>query len=243
MKRVAIMLLAAALLATPVSCKRHSDDGTSPDARALPALDLRDDTQNLLLTWIDAKGDFHTSMAVPDVPLEGRDAVRVVVTTKDDGAATELVYVANLTQKKPDGSYMVGTMTRAEWDAVAERRRAPKLAEAAPHAQTPPKADDSLPQLPGDGPTKVTVIIYGASWCGPCHEAQAHLKKKGVPVVFHDIEKEESAAAEMQKKLARAGMHGGSIPVIDVGGKLLVGYSESALDSALAQASQNGTPM
>lgn len=77
------------------------------------------------------------------------------------------------------------------------------------------------------------VIIYGASWCGPCHQAQAYLKKRGVPFVEKDIEDDPGAAAEMQKKLQRAGIRGGSIPVIDVKGKILVGFSPGAVDAAL----------
>jgi hypothetical protein len=37
----------------------------------------------------------------------------------------------------------------------------------------------------------------------------------------------------MQAKLASAGMHGGSIPVMDVKGKLLIGFAERAVDRAL----------
>ena len=41
----------------------------------------------------------------------------------------------------------------------------------------------------------------------------------------------------MQEKLAKAGRRGGSIPVIDVRGQILVGYSRSELDRAIAKAS------
>ena len=40
----------------------------------------------------------------------------------------------------------------------------------------------------------------------------------------------------MQAKLASAGIRGGSIPVIDVKGKVLVGFDERAMDRALGQA-------
>ncbi len=85
------------------------------------------------------------------------------------------------------------------------------------------------------------MIIYGASWCHPCHEAQAYLKSKGVAVVMKDIEEDPGAAAEMRQKLERSGQRGGSIPVIDVKGQILVGYSSGALDRTLARA-QAGAP-
>ena len=48
----------------------------------------------------------------------------------------------------------------------------------------------------------------------------AYLKQRKVPAIEKDIEQDPTAAAEMQAKLARAGAHGGSIPVIDVKGKI-----------------------
>jgi glutaredoxin len=87
-----------------------------------------------------------------------------------------------------------------------------------------------------------TVIVYGASWCGACHEAVAYMKKRHIPVVEKDIEADEGAAKEMQKKLARAGVRGGSIPVIDVNGKILVGFEAHALESAV-RAATGGTAL
>jgi hypothetical protein len=65
---------------------------------------------------------------------------------------------------------------------------------------------------------------------------QSYLRSKRVPFVDKDIEKDRDAAREMQAKLAKAGRSGGSIPVIDVHGKILVGFSPSAMDAALGQA-------
>jgi hypothetical protein len=40
----------------------------------------------------------------------------------------------------------------------------------------------------------------------------------------------------MQKKLKAANMQGSSIPVLDVGGTILKGFSTTSIDQALAQA-------
>ena len=80
------------------------------------------------------------------------------------------------------------------------------------------------------------MTIYGASWCKPCHEAQAYLKARGVAVNFKDIDDSDAARSEMQGKLQRAGLGGASIPVIDVMGQILIGYSPRALDRALESA-------
>src|SRR5262249_61359928 len=92
-----------ALAAAPACSHKSNDDGTTPTAaRSLPPLVLKDDTPDLLLTWIDSKGEAHVEMRPADVPAEGRAMVRVVVSDRDDGTR-ELVYVADLTKKRDDG--------------------------------------------------------------------------------------------------------------------------------------------
>jgi len=59
---------------------------------------------------------------------------------------------------------------------------------------------------------------------------------KGVRVTMKDIEEEPGANAEMRQKLSSAGLSGASIPVLDVGGTILVGFSTSAVDRALERA-------
>ena len=67
------------------------------------------------------------------------------------------------------------------------------------------------------------------------------MKKQGAKVVEHDIEKEPRYAKEMQTKLKRVGKRGGSIPVIDVGGVIMQGYSPGALRRAVTRAKGSGT--
>ena len=101
----------------------------------------------------------------------------------------------------------------------------------------PPKAAGSQPAA-----GNVVAIIYGAEWCKPCHDAARYLKQRGVTVVDKDIEANEVAANEMRQKLARAGRGGASIPVIDVMGQILVGFSPAALDRAI-EAAKNTKPL
>jgi glutaredoxin len=227
----------AALVAS--GCKRQSSDELAQDNeaekdKALHPLSLTDDTPDLLLTWIDGRGDAHVAKKPADVAPEGRERVRVVVTTKEDGMRS-VFYVANLNAKNPDGTYVVSTMPRNEWDALIAQRR---QAFAAPAASDNPSNEPEAPPSKGaTRPVSFTVIVYGASWCGACHQAVAYLKQHKVPVIEKDIEQDPSAQSEMQAKLARAGVHGGSIPVIDVKGKILIGFEPHTLDAAVRGAS------
>ncbi len=218
-------------------CREHPDDGTTPTAAAdLPALAIHDDSPNLMLTWIDERGGTHVEMHPADVPSSSRDLVRVVVSDKEDGTR-DLFYVVDLSKKDAAGGYTARTMRRRDWEALLEKRRLEHVAKTAP----PPPASGSgaaagAPPRQAPPAGGVAVIIYGASWCHPCHEAAAYLKSKGVPFVMKDIEESEAARVEMQDKLANIGRRGGSIPVIDVRGEILVGFSAAALDRALAKA-------
>ncbi len=225
--------LALALTGCP---KKKGDDPSAP------AITVKDDSQGLLLTWIDEKGNFHVEQKVTDVPLVGRDAVRVVDPEKDDGTHEGKVYVADLRIKSPDGTYPVQAMTRADFDKLAVARReklGPTLASAAPSASasaapTTTSTGGGGAHDPGTG--RPPVIIYGASWCGACHEAAAYLRRKGIPYVEKDVEKDSGANDEMKAKLRRFGLPNGSIPVIDVRGKVMVGFDPTEVDEALGKA-------
>ena len=245
MKRLtrALFVLVVCLLA--FACRRSADPNdpkpvtAEPKAATLPPLSVKADSPNLLLTWIDDKGDFHVVQKPSEVPVEGRKSVRVVQADKEAGTG-ELVYVANLAETAPDGSYRLKTLTRAQWDERGASRRKARLEALAPSAAPPPAvsaaANGPGKQAPPSGGSKVVAIIYGADWCKPCHAAQSYLEAHGVTVVHKDIESSEAAQAEMRQKLARAGKGGASIPVIDIKGQILVGYSPAALDQAIRTA-------
>jgi glutaredoxin len=131
-------------------------------------------------------------------------------------------------------------MSRREWEGVVEKRReaylgklAPRTAAPVPSGQPGPTPQPPATAAPVSG---LVVIIYGASWCKPCHQAADHLKSKGIQYVMKDVDESREVAIEMQQKLEKAGRRGGSIPVIDVRGQILVGYSRSELDRAVAKA-------
>ena len=110
----------------------------------------------------------------------------------------------------------------------------PTLANAGPPPSS--SAPDTDPGVTKPA-TRAVVIIYGAEWCGACHEAARYLRKKGIAYVEKDIEKDPTAAREMQQKLAKSGLQTSSIPVLDVRGKMIIGFNPAEVESAL------GTPL
>ncbi|MBN2359887.1 MAG: glutaredoxin family protein [Deltaproteobacteria bacterium] len=80
-----------------------------------------------------------------------------------------------------------------------------------------------------------SVVLYSAPWCGFCKQARAYLKGRGVPFVERDVEASAAAGRELDAKLRAAGAAGAGVPVIDVGGQLVLGFDRPRIDEALAR--------
>lgn len=75
-----------------------------------------------------------------------------------------------------------------------------------------------------------SVILYSAGWCGYCQQAKRHLRTAGVPYELRDVDV-PAAKAEL---IAKTGAKG--IPLLDVGGRVLRGYSAGSYDQFLQEA-------
>ncbi len=212
-------------LSCALSCDRKPAPGDSPEpsAQKAPDFSVGPDTQGVLFTWVDDKGSFHLAESAADVPAPARKQVRVVVDGKSVGSA-QYVYVADLTEIH-EGKYPIMSMPRAEWESIGKAGREQQVAQLRPKDE--PSAQGQLTDL------QVDAIIYGADWCKPCHLAEDYLKSKGKKVIKKDIEEDPKAAEEMQGLLKSAGLSGSSIPVLNVGGTILRGFSAKAIDAAL----------
>jgi glutaredoxin-like YruB-family protein len=73
------------------------------------------------------------------------------------------------------------------------------------------------------------VTIYTATWCGFCHAAKDYFDKKGVKYDDRDVEHDPKYMMEAVNKSGQRG-----IPVIDIDGKIIIGFDRPAIDAALA---------
>ena len=217
----------------PLACsnseiKTQDKDGQSTPQQELPSADflISAMTQGVLFTWVDKDGSFAITESRDDIPDFARSTVRVVVDGHSPGGAKH-VFVVDLNQKTEQEEIPVRSMSREKWEGLGKVAREKRVAELRPPEQAPDPSPASL---------GVDAIVYGADWCKPCHMAEDYLKKKGARVVKKDIEEDPSAGAEMRRKLKGAGMSGSSIPVLDVGGTILRGFSARAVDAALKRA-------
>lgn len=74
----------------------------------------------------------------------------------------------------------------------------------------------------------MTVKVYSTKTCPWCHKAKAFLKEKGIKFEDIDVATDQKAAKEMIKKSGQMG-----VPVIDIDGKIIVGFDQAAIEKAL----------
>jgi glutaredoxin len=72
-----------------------------------------------------------------------------------------------------------------------------------------------------------SVVLYYADWCGYCRQAKRHLNERGIAYDLRDVDV-PAAKAEL---VARTG--GKGIPVLDVDGRILRGYSRDSYEDFL----------
>ena len=200
----------------PPSDSRTPENGARTDAQAtLPA-----DPEKVVLTYAGARGIFADASKPDAIPEEARGMVRVTLL---DGPAPPVgtVWVANLRTPKSDGSWSLSTVARDLFEELAVGQGLSSEVEIPPGIE-PPEAK------PAEG-----VIVYKTEWCGVCKKLLAYLDRKGVDYVAKDIEKDPAAAGELQAKAREKGIKTGSVPVIDVGGELMVGFDRARLEQLL----------
>jgi glutaredoxin 3 len=72
------------------------------------------------------------------------------------------------------------------------------------------------------------VVVYATPTCGHCAAAKRYLKEHRVAFREVDVSRDPGAAAEMKRK-----SRGTAVPVIDVNGRIIVGFDKRKLNAAL----------
>ena len=111
------------------------------------------------------------------------------------------------------------TQAQAQRQAIERSTRAYR--PQAPASPAEPRVRDRRKQ----------VTLYTTSWCGYCKRARRYLDSIGVAYTEYDVERDSTARAEyLEKTGGRTG-----VPVIDVDGEILQGWSQARLDQMLGR--------
>lgn len=72
------------------------------------------------------------------------------------------------------------------------------------------------------------VIVFSTPTCSFCNMAKKYFREKGIKFKDVDVSRDMAAARDM---IRRSGQQG--VPVIDIGGKIVVGFDRPKIDKYL----------
>jgi len=203
------------LLAGAWGCpdEEQPDEAAKEPKQDFTEIRLTDDADHFLYTYLLADGTFRTVERLEEVPEEAREQVIVIDTSlsPEDRLSSKIIYVADLTTRREDGTYPCRPVSRFKFERDLLR--------------DPARSSDAMPP----GCEKVTsppdrVVLYVTSWCGVCKAAADFLRREDIPFVERDVEKDSQAQLELRCKALKTGTRLGGVPVLDIAGTLLVGF-------------------
>lgn len=81
------------------------------------------------------------------------------------------------------------------------------------------------------------VIVYSTPTCPWCIKAKEWLKENNVEFDNKDVGEDESARNEMLEKSGQMG-----VPVLDIGGKIIIGFDVDQIKEALGKGEEEAKP-
>lgn len=74
----------------------------------------------------------------------------------------------------------------------------------------------------------MAIVVYSTPTCGYCNKAKQYFKEKRIPFTDYNVARDQRKAEEMVRKSGQMG-----VPVIDVNGKIIVGFNQPEIERAL----------
>lgn len=183
------------------------------------------------LEYADLGGRFRRATRVAAVPMASRRVVRVIEPTAGTANRQEdrLVHIVDASRVPASGELTTRLAPREEF----ERRALAAL---------PPGAASRV-QIPGAGPglsgpaewSHDQIILYGTTWCGACKQAREFFRERELEFVERNVEHDPESAAELAVKAAAVGIAPDRVPVIDVRGRVIVGFDQARLETLLGE--------
>jgi glutaredoxin len=241
MRRVLLLVCVTALASA--ACRRSAPEAPPVPGGGAPATIEVLKEGRWLFTYAEPKGTFTTTDKPDSVPESARALVRVFdpsAPEKTPGGGR--VYVTNLNEVLSKGRAPAKPMSREAFETAA-------LA-AHPTGESSPLAAQTMRPVPmpaGDGgaapaPSAAAaggppvVTIYGTSWCGACRAARQYFTARKIPFADKDVERDADAARELADKASKMGIPTDRVPIIDVRGRLLLGFDRARIETLLGEA-------
>jgi glutaredoxin len=228
--RAAVVL--AALLAAS-GCRRAAPPVAPVAGGAAPTILIRKGGR-WLFTYAEPTGSFSTTDKPETVPAASRSIVRVIDPAAGAPQADDRIYVANLDELIAKGKTTAKPMSREAFETAAlAALPSGQSSPLAGHPAAPPPAAPAAPAQNLPPGTKPVVTIYGTSWCGACRAAREYMTAHKIPFADKDIERDPEAARELAEKAAKMGIPTDRVPILDVRGRLLLGFDRARVEALL----------
>lgn len=232
------LFLVTLLTASSIACRRPTPEAPPKPAAAPAPLEV-DLEGSWLYTYADPKEGFRTVDRVADIPEPSRPVVRVLDPARagepSDPSQVHVVDARELLTKRRVTARVV---RREAFETSALALLPP--GDSSAWAGAPPRAGGAPPET-GPAPaasldaTEPVVTVYGTSWCGACKAARAYLTERHIPFADKDIERDPAAARELAEKGRRLGVPTDRVPVLEVRGRLLLGFDRARLEALLGE--------
>jgi glutaredoxin len=238
MRRLLRLAFTTALLVA--ACKRSAPEAPPKAATAPATIEVLKEGR-WLFTYAEPKGTFATTDKPDSVPETARALVRVFdpsAPEKTPGGGR--VYVTNLNDVMSKGKAIAKPMSREAFETAAlaahpTGESSPLSAQNLRPAPIPAGDAGAAPAAPPAAGGPPVVTIYGTSWCGACRAAREYLTGRKIPFADKDIERDPEAARELAAKAAKMGIPTDRVPVIDVRGRLLLGFDRARIEALLGE--------
>lgn len=74
----------------------------------------------------------------------------------------------------------------------------------------------------------MSVSVYSTPTCPWCDKAKSYLNQNNIDYNNYNVAEDRNAAMDMIRKSGQRG-----VPVLDINGKIIIGFDKPAIDSAL----------
>lgn len=227
---IQVIFLAVALLAP--GCKKSAPPRPMVVANHQPStLEVTKD-QSLLYTYPEENGTFATADKAEEIPEKVRRMVRVVDPAKPTGPDPTRVLVVDINELLSAGKAQGHYLSREAFETSAMAQLPPGESSLVTGQHGPPLPTDLEMGDAGIGGIPV-VILYGTPWCGACKTAKQYLSSHKIPFAYKDIENDPQALRELTEKAAKLGIPTDRVPILDVRGRLLIGFDKDRLEAML----------
>ena len=221
-------------------CKKPAPATGPQGAAPAPVEVVRDG--GCLFTYVEPNGTFATTDTPGNVPEAARKIVRVTdpSRTLSDKQDPTKVFVIDVSELLKTARIHARPLDREAFETAALAQLPPGESSprcaAPPAPPQPPPAAAAAPTAPAAPSGPVVATLYGTSWCGACRTARQYFTERKIPFADKDVERDPAAARELADKAAKLGVPADRVPIIDIRGRLLIGFDRARVEAALGDA-------